>query len=69
MELVTTSPFLYRETYTLPEYALIMGIHENTARRHAKEGLIPGIIMVGKRYHVPREALKKQLNGEATEEA
>lgn len=47
----------------LREYAKIIGVHPETARRYAREGRIPGAIKVGKRTVVPLSAINQLMSG------
>jgi hypothetical protein len=51
-----------RATFSIPEYAEIMGISPWSAYAAAKRGEIP-IIRIGKREIVPRRAVERQLAG------
>jgi len=55
-------------TYTVAEAARVLGISRGLAYRLAREGRLPGVIALGRRFVVSRAALERLLAGEVPEQ-
>ncbi len=51
-----------RQTLTVEEAAVVLGIGRNTAYQAVRQGTLP-VVRIGKRYLVPRVALRAMLSG------
>jgi excisionase family DNA binding protein len=51
-------------TLTVPEAARLLGISRGLAYKLAREGRLPGVISLGRRFIVARAALERLLAGE-----
>jgi excisionase family DNA binding protein len=59
-------PEVLKETYSLKEYAAVMGISYQTAKRLRLAGRIPGF-KVGGQVRIPRSFVERQLSSEIGE--
>jgi len=60
------SEVLDRATYTVPEAATLIGIDKLTLYGAIRKGQSPvAVIVVGRRYLIPKAALNRLLSGEA----
>jgi excisionase family DNA binding protein len=53
-------------TYTIDEAARLLGISRGLAYRLAREGRLPGVIPLGRRFVVSRAALEHLLAGDVS---
>jgi excisionase family DNA binding protein len=65
----TQSNPIQRETYTLAEFAALMGLSYGHVYELAREGTLPGVIKLGRRWLVSRYAVDELLNRPASVDA